>query len=94
MTLTPAEIIKIGLLARIKITPTDIEKYADIKKIIELAEKFKNVDTSDVHPMAHPHNITQRLRQDIVTETNQRNKLQQTAQQTELGLYLVPTVIE
>jgi aspartyl-tRNA(Asn)/glutamyl-tRNA(Gln) amidotransferase subunit C len=52
------------------------------------------VDTTGVEPLAHPLEATQRLRPDIVTETDNRENFQQVAPQTEAGLYLVPKVIE
>jgi len=52
------------------------------------------VDTKDIQPMAHPLDATQRLREDKVTEENQRDKFQAVAPSAEKGLYLVPKVIE
>ena len=52
------------------------------------------VDTSDVEPMAHPLQMSQRLREDRVTEENQRELFQSIAPATANGLYLVPKVIE
>ena len=52
------------------------------------------VDTEGVKPMAHPQDITQRLRDDEVTETDQRDKFQKIAPLTESGLYLVPKVLD
>ena len=45
-------------------------------------------------PLAHPLDAVQRLRADEVTETDQRERFQAHAPQTEAGLYLVPKVIE
>jgi aspartyl-tRNA(Asn)/glutamyl-tRNA(Gln) amidotransferase subunit C len=52
------------------------------------------VDTSAVSPMSHAQDVTQRLREDAVTETDQRELFQSIAPQVEAGLYLVPKVIE
>ena len=52
------------------------------------------VDTSGVTPMAHPLDAVQRLREDAVTESDQREHFQQVAPAVEAGLYLVPKVIE
>mgnify|MGYP000742983381 CR=1 FL=1 len=50
--------------------------------------------SSDIAPMANPHDAMQRLRPDAVTETDQRERFQAIAPQTEDGLYLVPKVID
>jgi aspartyl-tRNA(Asn)/glutamyl-tRNA(Gln) amidotransferase subunit C len=52
------------------------------------------VDTTGIEPMSHSQDVTQRLRNDVVTETNQRQLYQSIAPAVEEGLYLVPKVIE
>jgi len=44
--------------------------------------------------MAHAQDISTRLRDDIVTETDQRETLQASAPAVEKGLFLVPKVID
>jgi len=55
---------------------------------------MNQVNTDDVQPMAHPMDVAQRLRPDVVTESNQREKFQSIAPDVEAGLYRVPKVIE
>ncbi len=52
------------------------------------------VNTEGIEPMSHSQDLTQRLREDVVTQTNQREAFQAIAPLTENGLYLVPKVIE
>ena len=52
------------------------------------------VDTENVTPMAHPHEAHQRLREDVVTEGNQRDKFTRLAPASENGLFLVPKVLD
>ena len=52
------------------------------------------VDTAAVEPMSHAQSVVQRLRDDEITETDQRESCQAIAPQVEAGLYLVPQVIE
>jgi aspartyl-tRNA(Asn)/glutamyl-tRNA(Gln) amidotransferase subunit C len=95
MSITHDEIKKIAHLARIKITEEEAD--ATIKKlsgILNLIEDMKKVDTTNISPMFHGQSITQRLREDIVTEKNQREKLQKIAPEVSGGLYIVPQVIE
>ena len=44
--------------------------------------------------MAHAQDISTRLREDIVTEIDQREALQANAPAVENGLFLVPKVID
>lgn len=95
MSISPEEVLKIANLARLKINQDEVGQYAtELSKIISLVEQMNKVDTQNVEPMAHPLDVTQRLRKDEVTETNQREKFQSVAPNAEKGLYLVPKVIE
>ncbi|MDQ7075713.1 MAG: Asp-tRNA(Asn)/Glu-tRNA(Gln) amidotransferase subunit GatC [Gammaproteobacteria bacterium] len=95
MSLEASEVKKIAHLARIAIREEDVAGYAEsISSILGLVEQMDAVDTSGVEPMAHPQEAVQRLREDVVSESNQREKLQANAPAVEAGLFLVPQVIE
>lgn len=95
MSLTTEEVKKIAHLARLAIDEQDIASYAhDLTSVLNLMSAMNDLDTSQIRPMAHPLDQTQRLRPDEVTEINQRDKFQAIAPQVEAGLYLVPKVIE
>ncbi len=95
MSLNSADIKRIAHLARIEVS--DAEAEATLTKltgILGLIEQMQAVDTKGIVPMSHSQDVTQRLREDIVTETNQRELFQSIAPAVEGGLYLVPKVIE
>ncbi|MBA3564383.1 MAG: Asp-tRNA(Asn)/Glu-tRNA(Gln) amidotransferase subunit GatC [Gammaproteobacteria bacterium] len=95
MSLTRSEVENIAHLARLEITPEEIPPLAEkLSRIIEFVDQLRNADTKDVRPMAHPLNMTQRLRADAVTETDQRARFQQDAPRVEDGFYVVPRVME
>ena len=95
MALSKHDIDHIARLASLEVDEQEKGDYVEkLSQIIELVEQLASVDTSDVVPMAHPLDMVQRLRADVVTETNQRDYLQQNARDTEDGLYTVPKVIE
>ena len=95
MSLNADEIKKIAALARLAINESDIIAYArDLSAILDLAEKMNAANTQGIEAMAHPLAMVQRLREDIVTEIDQRNRFQTSAPLAEAGLYLVPKVIE
>jgi aspartyl-tRNA(Asn)/glutamyl-tRNA(Gln) amidotransferase subunit C len=95
MSLTAEEVKKIAHLARLGIEEQDVPHYAeDLSGMLELMAAMGAVDTGDVLPMAHPLDLQQRLRSDVVTERDAREKFQAIAPQVEAGLYLVPKVIE
>jgi aspartyl-tRNA(Asn)/glutamyl-tRNA(Gln) amidotransferase subunit C len=95
MSLDTDDIKAIAKLARLKIDETDVPLYAtNLSNILDLVEQMNSVDTEGVVPMSHPLDVVQRLREDIVTESNQREEFQSVAPATQNGLYLVPKVIE
>jgi aspartyl-tRNA(Asn)/glutamyl-tRNA(Gln) amidotransferase subunit C len=95
MSLTANDVKKIAHLARLGIAEQDVEHYAkDLSGVLELMTQMGELNTDGVTPMAHPLDQMQRLREDAVTETDQRDHFQTIAPQTEAGLYLVPKVID
>lgn len=95
MSLAPDEVKNIAHLARLNIDESNVDAMAkNLSSILDLVAQMNVVNTDDVTPMAHPQDLTQRLRADEVLEENQREHFQKIAPQTENGLYLVPKVIE
>ena len=95
MSLDADDIKNIATLARLKIDDADVADYAtNLSNILDLVEQMNSVDTEGVVPMSHPLEVIQRLRDDAVTESNQRDDFQSVAPATQDGLYLVPKVIE
>jgi aspartyl-tRNA(Asn)/glutamyl-tRNA(Gln) amidotransferase subunit C len=95
MTLKTEEVRSIAHLARLQINNSDVEQYTkELSKILAVFEQMKSHDTSGILPMAHPMDATQRLRPDVVSETNQRDKFLAIAPDVEQHLYRVPKVIE
>jgi aspartyl-tRNA(Asn)/glutamyl-tRNA(Gln) amidotransferase subunit C len=95
MALEASQVEKIAHLARLGIDADDVPEYArNLSAILAFVEQLNRVDTTGVEPLAHPLEATQRLRSDVVTEPDEREKFLRNAPLTEAGLYLVPRVIE
>lgn len=95
MTLSKRDVEHIAHLARLAVSDEEIADYVDkLSSIIGLVDRLGDFDTSDVPPMAHPLDMSQRLRPDEVTETDQRALFQRNAQVVGDGFYRVPKVIE
>ena len=67
---------------------------AKLSDIVDLVSQLEAEDTTDVVPMAHPLDQTQKLRSDQITETDKHQLYQKNASLVEEDLYLVPKVIE
>ena len=95
MPLGLADVRRIAHLARIAVTDAELAVVQQqLNGIFTLVEQLQSADTKGVEPMSHAQEVTLRLRQDEVTESDQRERFQAVAPQVEAGLYLVPRVIE
>lgn len=95
MSLEPSQVREIAHLARLAIDGNDIPAYVEnLSRILDFVEQLGSVATAGVEPLAHPLEMPQRLRADVVEERDQRALFQSIAPATQDGLYLVPKVIE
>ena len=95
MSLTTDDVKRIAHLARIEIGEDEAQStLKQLSGILALIEEMQAVDTTGIAPMSHSQDVTQRLREDVITETDQRELFQSVAPAVENGLYLVPKVIE
>ena len=95
MSLTKQQVQHIATLARLQLEDGEADDVVEkLSRIVDFVDQLQAAPTDDVLPMAHPLNMSQRLRADVVTETNQRDFIQENAPSTEGGYYLVPRVLE
>lgn len=95
MSLSLADVEKVARLARLAMNEQELQAaQAQLNNIFGLIAEMQAVDTHGIAPMSHAQDLAQRLREDKVTETDQREAFQAIAPQVERGLYLVPQVIE
>ena len=95
MSLDSTDIAKLCELARLEIASEEVaDVSAKLSDIVDMVGQLKAVDTSGVTPMAHPLDRPQRLRDDVVTETDRHELYQENAPAVKRDLYLVPKVIE
>jgi aspartyl-tRNA(Asn)/glutamyl-tRNA(Gln) amidotransferase subunit C len=95
MALTREDVLRAARLARIAIEDTEADAVLEqLRRIFDMIEEMRAVDVSGVDPMAHAQDVVLRLREDVVTETDQHELFQSIAPRVERGLYLVPKVIE
>ncbi|MCV2352603.1 Asp-tRNA(Asn)/Glu-tRNA(Gln) amidotransferase subunit GatC [Paucibacter sp. B2R-40] len=99
MALTPQDVSRIANLARLELQEAESAALlGQLNGFFSIVEQMSAVDTSGVEPLYTPLSAVQevslRLREDLVTETNQRELNQRSAPAVEDGLFLVPKVIE
>jgi len=98
MALTPADVSRIAQLARLELQDSEqAAMLARLNGFFGIVEQMSAVDTRGIEPLYTPLSAVQevslRLREDQVSETDQRDANQQSAPAVEDGLFLVPKVI-
>ena len=95
MSLDKKQVKEIAYLARLSVEDEELEQStSELNNILSLMDDLNEIDTGDVEPMAHPLHMSQRLRDDEVTEENLAEEFQVIAPKTGKSHFLVPTVIE
>ena len=86
---------KLAKLAKLRIDEDQIDELSrSISDVLALVDTLSQADLGDVSPMAHPLDAIQSLREDKVTESDERDKLLSNAPAVENALFLVPKVID
>lgn len=95
MALSVDDVQRAAHLARIEITAAEAVDVRDkLEGVFRMIERMRAVDTAGIVPMSHAQDVMLPLREDRVSESDQRALYQRTAPAVEGGLYLVPKVIE
>lgn len=95
MPVDSAAVRRIASLARIAISDAEAEALApELSKILGLVEQLGEVDTRGVEPLAAVIPNYLRLRDDVVTDGDIRDRVLKNAPQAEHGFFAVPKVIE
>ena len=99
MALTPVDVSRIAHLARLELQASEQSAMlVQLNGFFSIVEQMSAVDTRGVEPLYTPlsavSEVALRLRDDLVTETDQRELNQRSAPLVEDGLFLVPKVIE
>jgi aspartyl-tRNA(Asn)/glutamyl-tRNA(Gln) amidotransferase subunit C len=95
VSLSKDQVNDIAKLARLNIAENEVDDVVDkLSRIVEFVDQLQAAPTSDVVPMAHPLNTSQRLRPDTVTERDDRDRYQANTSSVKDGLYVVPKVID
>ena len=95
MSIEKQTIENLATLARLEIDDKRIEEISHrLSSVLELVDQLQAADTNSLVDSQNSQQEIQRLREDKVSETNQREAFQAIAPDTEDGLYLVPKVID
>lgn len=95
MSIDKETVKKIANLSRIAITEAEADAFVpELNQILGWVEQLSEVDCSKVEPMTAVIPNKLRLREDVVTDGEIRDKILANAPVAEHGFFAVPKVIE
>ena len=99
MALSAGDVSRIAHLARLELQAAEqAAMLAQLNGFFSIVEQMSAVDTSGIEPLYTPlaaaGDVPLRLRDDAVSESDERAANQRSAPAVEDGLFLVPKVIE
>ncbi len=95
MSMDKDTVRRVANLARIAVTEADVDRLAPaLSNIIKFAEQLSEVNTDNIEPLANVANIDLRLRDDVVNDGGNADKVLANGPETLQGFYVVPKVVE
>ena len=95
MALDKATVARIATLARIRVIEDQLEPLAaELSGILDWVEQLMAVDTEGVAPMTSVAEMTLPMRDDVVTDGDNRDGVLANAPRAARGFFAVPKVVE
>lgn len=95
MTITREQAEAVAELAKLQLTPEEMENYTgQLNNILAYVEKLNEVDTSDVPPTASVLPIKNVLREDVPGDTLPPEKVTRNAADAEANQFKVSAVLD
>ncbi len=94
MSLTREDVLKVSLLARLELTPAELDSMTtQLAGIVGYVEQLGELDTEGVEPMAHALDVSNVFGEDVVQPSLSRDKALANAPHHDREFYLVPAVL-
>ncbi|MEW4567797.1 Asp-tRNA(Asn)/Glu-tRNA(Gln) amidotransferase subunit GatC [Tautonia sp. JC769] len=95
MNLSPEDVAKVALLARLRLEPNELATYTgQINEIVHYVEQLQQVDVSGVEPLAHGVEVRNVFREDRRTDSLPREEALGNAPKRNHEAFLVPAVLQ
>lgn len=95
MSMSREEVAKVALLARLRLSPEELETFTgQLNTIVDFVAQLQELDTADVEPLAHGVEVRNVFREDAVQEPLDREAALQNAPKRNAEFFLVPVVLE
>jgi aspartyl-tRNA(Asn)/glutamyl-tRNA(Gln) amidotransferase subunit C len=95
MTLTPEDVAKVALLARLRLSPAELETFTgQLNTIVDFVAQLQELDTTAVEPLAHGVEMRNVFRDDVRSPALPREAALANAPQRNKESFLVPAVLD
>lgn len=95
MKITKDDVMYVANLARLNVSDEEADKLTtEMESIIAFADMLGEVDTEGIEPTNHAMKVSNVFREDIVTESYDRDELLANAPDKQAGCFCVPKVVE
>ena len=91
MQITDETIEYVGILAKLELSPEEKERAKqDMSEMLDYVGKLNELDVSGVEPMSHTFPVSNVMREDVVTNGDEREKILANAPEKTEEAFIVP----
>jgi aspartyl-tRNA(Asn)/glutamyl-tRNA(Gln) amidotransferase subunit C len=95
MALSNADVAKVAVLARLRLSPAELETFTgQLNSIVDYVAQLQELDTTGVEPLAHGVEVRNVLRDDVRGPALDREAALANAPKRNQEGFLVPAVLE
>ena len=85
----------VGILAKLELTGEEKEvAKKDMGRMLDYIDKLGELDTTGVEPMSHVFPVQNVFREDVVTNSDDRDNILKNAPGEKDGMFVVPRTVE
>ena len=85
----------VGILAKLELNEEEKEQAKkDMGSMLDYIDKLNELDTEGVEPMSHVFPVHNVFREDVVTNTDDRENILKNAPEEKDGMFVVPRTFE
>ncbi len=85
----------VGILAKLELSDEEKEQAKkDMGSMLDYIDKLGELDTTGVEPMSHVFPVNNVFREDVVTNTDDRENILKNAPEEKDGMFVVPRTFE
>ena len=95
MKITAKEVRYVADLARLELTPEEVDLFTtDMNRILDYMDQLNELDTGGVEPTSHVLSLKNVFREDVVGDSLTVDEVLANAPRQEKGHFVVPKIIE